>query len=236
VVDVGFGASPITTVEMADRLAKSLGAQDGGQLRVVGVEIDPARVLAAQEWLSGRGGSPRVSFVRGGFELPVAGAPILIRACNVLRQYRPEHVRHAWQLLTARLAPGGIVVEGTCDELGRLASWVTLTHPAGADGPVVESLTLAADLAHLGRPGELAARLPKILIHDNVAGEPVHAWLAELDRQWDRAAGLATFGPRQRWVAAVAAAASGWPVLGGPRRWRIGEVTVAWHAIAPSGE
>jgi hypothetical protein len=236
VVDVGFGASPITTVELAHRLAEPAGFHGADRMRVVGVEIDPARVSAAQEWLGQQVGRGSVSFVRGGFEVPVAGAPILIRACNVLRQYRADQVRPAWELMANRLAPAGVLVEGTCDELGRLASWVTLTRPAGGGVPVVESLTLSADLAHLGRPGDLAARLPKVLIHDNVAGEPVHDWLAELDRQWDRAAGLAAFGPRQRWIAAVSGAACNWPVKYGPRRWRLGEVTVAWHAIAPSWE
>jgi hypothetical protein len=225
VVDVGFGASPITTVELAARLS---GTAAG--LRVVGVEIDQQRVRTAQEWLTRRGCGEPVEFRRGGFELPVAGDPIVIRACNVLRQYQSEQVRPAWELMTARLASQGILVEGTCDELGRLASWVTLTRaPAG---PVIESLTLSVDLRYLTRPSEVAARLPKVLIHDNVAGQPVHGLLSELDRQRDRAAPLGGFGPRQRWVAAVAGTASGWPVLGGPRRWRLGEITIAWDALA----
>jgi hypothetical protein len=28
-------------------------------------------------------------------------------------------------------------------------------------------------------------------------------------------------------------AAAGWPVLDGPSRWRLGEVTVAWAAVEP---
>ena len=27
--------------------------------------------------------------------------------------------------------------------------------------------------------------------------------------------------------------AAGWPIIGGPGRWRLGEVTVAWDAVAP---
>ena len=59
---------------------------------------------------------------------------------NVLRQYGEPEVDGIWQALTKRLAPGGLLVEGTCDELGRLATWVTLD----ADGP--QTLTLAARL------------------------------------------------------------------------------------------
>ena len=40
---------------------------------------------------------------------------------------------------------------------------------------------------------------------------------------------------RQRWLAAVAGLkAAGWPVLDGPARWRLGELTVAWDAVAPA--
>ena len=48
----------------------------------------------------------------------------------------------------ARLAPGGLLVDGTCDEIGRRAAWVAVTPE---DGPV--SLTLSLRLAGLERPG-----------------------------------------------------------------------------------
>ena len=54
---------------------------------------------------------------------------MIVRAFNVLRQYDEAEVAAAWAALTARLAPGGLLVEGTCDELGRLAAWVTSTRP-----------------------------------------------------------------------------------------------------------
>ena len=106
-----------------------------------------------------------------------------------------------WKGLTERLAPGGLLVEGTCDEIGRLARWVTLDR----SGP--RTLTLAARLSTLERPSDLAERLPKALIHHNVAGQPVHALLGQLDRAWATAAPYSSFGPRQRWVETVAAAA-----------------------------
>ncbi|HEX2772200.1 MAG TPA: class I SAM-dependent methyltransferase, partial [Micromonosporaceae bacterium] len=82
-------------------------------------------------------------------------------------------------------------------------------------------------------PSDLAERLPKALIHHNVPGRPVHEFLKAFDASWAAAAGLTTFGPRQRWVAAVEAlAAQGWPLVGSTRRWRHGEVTVRWSAVA----
>jgi hypothetical protein len=216
VVDLGYGATPVTAVELRSRLARVRP-----DVRVVGVEIDPARVAAAAPAAD----PPRLTFVRGGFEL--AGLrPAVVRALNVLRQYDEPEVAGAWATMRAALAPGGVVVEGTCDELGRLASWVLLD----AAGP--RSLTLAARLSTLDSPAALAERLPKALIHHNVPGHPVHALIRALDDAWRAAAPYAPFGPRQRWTRAVEAVAAGWPVLDRPSRWRLGELTVAWSAVS----
>ena len=219
VVDLGYGASPVTTLELASRLRAVRT-----DVEVIGIEIDPVRVRAAQAFAG-----DRVSFRHGGFELPLDGrSPVLVRAMNVLRQYDEPEVAGVWAGLTARLAHGGLLVEGTCDEIGRLATWVTLD----ASGP--RTLTFSARLGTLARPSELAERLPKALIHRNVAGEPVHTLLGRLDRAWDTAAPYSSFGPRQRWVEAVRAlVADGVPVLQGPARWRLGELTVAWSAVTP---
>jgi hypothetical protein len=85
-------------------------------------------------------------------------------------------------------------------------------------------------LAGLERPSEVAER-----IHRNVPGERVHAFLVALDDAWARSAPRGTFGARQRWTATVAALREGgWPLLDGPPRWRLGELTVAWDAVRPS--
>lgn len=222
VVDLGYGATPVTAVELLSRLRRVRP-----DVEVVGVEIDPARVEAAQP-LAG----PGLSFALGGFEVPVTGGrrPLVVRAFNVLRQYDEAAVGPAWTTVRGRLADGGLLVDGTCDELGRRAAWVSVDAAAG---PV--SLTLSQRLAGLQRPSDVAERLPKVLIHRNVPGEAVHAWLTALDDAWDREAALASYGARQRFAAAVARVrADGWPVVGGPARWRLGEVTVAWSAVAPA--
>lgn len=213
VVDLGYGASAVTAVELHARVrAVRSDAQ------VVGLEIDPERVAAAQG--SAVAG---LAFARGGFEL--AGLrPLVVRALNVLRQYDEQPALQAWAVLQARLAPGGLLVEGTCDEVGRRAAWVAL------DATAPRTLTLAAHLPSLGRPGELAERLPKALIHHNVEGQAVHALLAALDGAWDRAAPYAAYGPRARWV--VACEALEWPQAG-PVRHRLGELTVPWDSVAP---
>ena len=45
-----------------------------------------------------------------------ADGPVLVRAFNVLRQYTEAEAWKAWEELCARLAPDGLLVEGTCDE------------------------------------------------------------------------------------------------------------------------
>ncbi|GAB3176419.1 hypothetical protein FHX75_121697 [Micromonospora palomenae] len=219
VVDLGYGATPVTAVELRARLATGVRAD----VRVVGLEIDPVRVAAAAPAAD----PPGLTFARGGFEL--AGLrPVLVRAFNVLRQYDESEVAAAWRTVTDRLAPGGALVEGTCDELGRLGSWVLVD----AAGP--RTLTLAARLATLETPAQLAERLPKALIHRNVPGERVHDLIRALDDAWQAAAGYAPFGPRQRWLRAVGALKqAGWPVLDRPHRWRQGELTLPWPAVAP---
>ncbi|SCE90891.1 hypothetical protein GA0070607_3093 [Micromonospora coriariae] len=219
VVDLGYGATPVTAVELRARLAAGVRRD----VRLVGLEIDPARVAAATPAAD----PPGLTFARGGFEL--AGLrPVLVRAFNVLRQYDEREVPDAWRTMTAALAPGGVLVEGTCDELGRLAGWLLID----ADGP--RTLTLAAKLTTLGSPAELAERLPKALIHRNVPGEPVHDLIRALEDAWQAAAPYATFGPRQRWLRAVThLKETGWPVLNRPHRWRHGELTLPWPSVAP---
>lgn len=222
VVDVGYGASPVTTVELFRRLRTVRP-----DVAVVGFEIDPERVAAALPYAE-----DALTFARGGFEvpLPAGRSATAIRAFNVLRQYDEDAVPAAWARMCARLAPNGVLVEGTCDELGRRAVWLGI----GADARP-RTVTFAARLAGLERPSELAERLPKALIHRNVPGEPVHTFLTAFDRAWDLHAPLAAFGARQRWLAATATLARDWPVCDRPARRRQGELTVAWSAVAPRG-
>jgi hypothetical protein len=219
VVDLGYGASPITAVELHDRLRRVRP-----DVQVVGIEIDPARVTAAKP-LEREGRTFRL----GGFEVPLddGARPTVVRAFNVLRQYAEQDVAGAWARVRERLAPDGLLVDGTCDEIGRRATWVAVD----ATGPL--SLTISLRMGGLERPSDVAERLPKVLIHRNVPGEPIHEFLSDLDRAWERSAAHASWGARQRFLAAVEQVRHRWPVLGGASRWRLGEVTVAWSAVAP---
>ena len=229
VVDLGYGASGVTAFELQHRLAKVRP-----DVEVLGLEIDPDRVRTALAQLEDvRAGStgfdPRakVGFAVGGFEVPGRHAAV-IRAFNVLRQYDESEVAPAWERMLGRLQLGGALVEGTCDEIGRIASWVTLDRT----GP--QTFTVSLRLRELDAPSIVAERLPKALIHRNVPGERVHAYLADLDRLWRVHSPLAAYGPKQRWMAAAQGMRdAGWPVVGGRARWRLGELTVRWEAVAP---
>ncbi|MEE4022035.1 class I SAM-dependent methyltransferase [Gordonia sp. PKS22-38] len=213
VVDLGYGARPDTTVEMARRLRPK--APD---LEMVGLEIDPERIVEPRDG---------VRFALGGFEL--AGLrPHLVRAFNVLRQYDESEVADAWARMQRSLAPGGLIVEGTCDEIGRRCCWFVLD----ADEP--RSLTLSWSPEHTERPSELAERLPKALIHHNVPGEPIHELLSLADRCWDIAATHAAFGPRRRWRQTLALLHQhGVPVAIARGRVVDNILTVPWSVVAP---
>ena len=216
VIDLGFGASPVTTIELAARLVRV-----EPRVRVIGLEIDPSRVATAAPDAD----PPRLDFARGGFEL-AGHRPVLIRAANVLRQYDETSALDAWQIMRAHLAHGGALVDGTCDEIGRRGAWVLLTE----DGP--QTVTFACKTDDIERPSELAERLPKALIHHNVPGERIRTFLHDFDAAWDAAAALQTFGSRQRWSAAcLGLATRGWPVS--TARSRYGEITVSWVAVSP---
>jgi hypothetical protein len=230
VVDLGYGASGVTTFELYARLARVRP-----DVRVVGFEIERGRVETARRQLEAQPDERLRSSVRfevGGFEVPLPPGEraTVVRAFNVLRQYDEAEVVPAWRTMLRRVDAGGLLIDGTCNEVGRVATWVDVS-PAGP-----RSLTIALRLAGLDRPSIAAERLPKVLIHRNVPGEPVHELLVALDRAWQLAAPLAPYGPTQRWIACVQHLSdTGWPVIGRRSRWRLGEVTVPWSSVQPRG-
>ncbi|GAA3245066.1 class I SAM-dependent methyltransferase [Nonomuraea helvata] len=222
VVDLGYGASHTTTLELFTRLRRVAPG-----VEVVGIEIDPARVAVAKPYE--REG---LSFRLGGFELPVSRPPTLVRAFNVLRQYGEAEAWHYWDVLRSGLAPDGVLVEGTSSENGRRAIWAGLSP----EGP--RTITFSARFDAFERPSDLADRLPKTLIHRNVPGERIHAFLSDFDHAWAMSAPYGAHGLKQRWLAAVRVLSTSWPVpmvppLGGPARWRLGELTLPWSAVDP---
>ena len=189
VVDLGYGETPGTTIEMHSRLLDVLPG-----IEVVGIEIDRERVLRAAPLA----GADR-RFVHGGFDLQALGLPParLVRAMNVLRQYDPSAVADAWALMGRGLAPGGLLVEGTSDPLGRRMVVNLLRRPMDPDAPLrweatLFSLSPGAD----PDPAAFQAVLPKVLIHRCTPGEPVGDWMSDWRQVWREAAPWVVHGPR----------------------------------------
>ncbi|CAF3319823.1 unnamed protein product [Rotaria socialis] len=120
-VDLGFGHTPITTLESAKRFR-----QYNARLPILGIEIDNKRVREAQRFVD------ELTFFRqGGFNLPLKVNAVtgrretvnLIRAFNVLRQYDLESdCRDSHAFICNYLNVNGILIEGTSDPWGRI--WV----------------------------------------------------------------------------------------------------------------
>jgi hypothetical protein len=131
--------------------------------------------------------------------------------------------------MQSRLAEGGLLVEGTCDEIGRLSSWITLDRHK----PLF--FTISLRLSGLELPSKVAERLPKALIHHNQPGERIYDYLQALDAAWRTNAGLGTFSPAQRWMACCEdMVAAGWPIVIDRKRWKLGELSVDFSAVQPA--
>ena len=195
-VDLGYGAEPFTTLESAERLRRANPA-----LRVLGVEIDPARVAAAQPYAD-----DITCFRLGGFNLPLLAAQgesvRAARAFNVLRQYEESDVAGAYAELAHHVLPGGLLVEGTSDPLGRL--WVAnvLRRQAGATW-TAEALVFSTNFRQPFDPAAFQAVLPKNSIHRMAPGEPIHALMEQWKAAAQRTLPERAWGER-RWFAAAA--------------------------------
>ncbi len=234
-VDLGYGAEPITTLESAQRLRRI-----NASLPVLGVEIDPERVAAAQSFVD-----ELTDFRLGGFNLPLRPRADgseetvrAIRAFNVLRQYEEGEVAGAWSAMARSLLPGGLLIEGTSEPFGRVwvanvlrrvegemgsggsqdargaaAGWGGVSPPCRQEGLLFSTnFRLGFD------PAQFQAVLPKNLIHRMAPGEPVYALLETWKRAARETMAARVWGTRQWFVAAARRlAASGYPVVLRPK-------------------
>lgn len=201
-VDLGYGAEPFTTLESAERLRRINPA-----LPVLGVEIDPARVAAAQPYAG-----DLTQFRLGGFNLPLRPrsdgsqeTARAIRAFNVLRQYEESEVAGAWETMARSLLPGGLLIEGTSEPFGRV--WVAnllRRMENGAPSLLCQEGLLFSTNFRLGfDPAEFQAVLPKNLIHRMTPGEPIYALLEAWKRAARETMAARVWGPRQWFVASA---------------------------------
>lgn len=209
-VDLGYGRVPLTTLESARSLRRL-----NPQLPVLGVEVDPNRVAEGAPYEDAI-----TAFRRGGFELPLDSMPgdpktaRVIRAMNVLRQYEEPAARQAWRVMGERLAPGGLLIEGTSSPFGRVMAVQLLRAGEGElqDAGLLFSTNFRTpETLH---PGLFRGVLPKHLIHRMVPGTDIHRFMNDWEACWERARSVQVYGLRQVWVrAALGLDAMGWPVL-----------------------
>jgi hypothetical protein len=202
-VDLGFGAEPWTTLESAARLRRA-----NPRLRVLGVEIDPERVAAALPFADSL-----TQFRLGGFDLPLLTQADgrrecvrLIRAFNVLREYNESAVAEAHATLGSQLLPGGMLIEGTSDPVGRV--WVAnlMRRPASGDtlAPLrVEGLLFSTNFGRGFEPGIFQPVLPKNHIHRVVPGWPIYGFFAEWKRAYQECLAVRSLGLRQLFAASA---------------------------------
>lgn len=207
-VDLGYGATPATTLESLGRL-RTLNPT----LPVLGVEIDPERVAAAQPFVE-----PGLEFRLGGFNLPLVlatdGRPEhvrAVRAFNVLRQYEEDAVAPALARLAESVLPDGLLVEGTSDPPGQI--WVahlwrrTSAPPSSGAAWSDEALVFSTNFRQGFDPTAFQAVLPKDLIHHVTSGEPIHAFIAAWKQAASITASQRVWGMRAWFVAAAQALA-----------------------------
>jgi len=187
-VDLGFGEEPTTTIESSIRFQKL-----NPELPVLGVEIDPERVQAAQPFEQ-----KQVSFRLGGFNLPLEPQEHarLIRAFNVLRQYEEEGVRAAYHSIHPKLLPEGLIIEGTSDPYGRI--WAANLVRKSLDSQLeYEGLVLSTNFRWGFDPRQLQTVLPKNLIHHLSPGKTIYDFFSDWKDAAKATIGFKKFGLRQ---------------------------------------
>jgi hypothetical protein len=175
---------------------------------VLGVEIDPERVAAAQPH-----SDALTSFRLGGFNLPLQnGEKVgLIRAFNVLRQYDEAEFDTAYQRLMQYVLPGGLMIEGTSDPFGRI--WVANVVRKLESGWNFEALVFSTNFRSGFDPAQFQAVLPKNLIHHVVPGEQIYGFFEAWKRSWEETIHAKVWGVRQWFMAtAEALAAKGYNI------------------------
>ena len=176
-VDVGFGQTLATTLESLEafRLAGFRG-------RVVAVDIDEKRVeLARQQH------GAEVDVRTGGFELPLREGEHarLVRAMNVLRQYREQEVPDAWERMGRNLVEGGLLLEGTSSKHGSMLSSHLLRKTSG--GLRREGLLFSTTFVRGFAPMQMRDYLPRDLRRRVVAGERIATFFDAWTAAWQEA-------------------------------------------------
>ena len=175
VVDVGLGAEPDTTLELHAALAERVPG-----VVTLGLDVDAERVERLRERAV-----PGVQARLGGFDTALPAAQ-LVRAANLLRQYRLDAVDDALEAMGRWLAPEGLLVEGTTDRHGERGVFRVLEPTAAGLRPV--RLVLLCDPAARGfAPWALTAYVPRGLGWHGHPGPQLAPFFEAWNRAFDAA-------------------------------------------------
>jgi hypothetical protein len=186
-VDLGFGEHPWTTLESVQAF-RALNPR----LQALGVELEPWRVEAAQAHADALTG-----FRQGGFALPLRpGESVrLVRAMNLLRQYRPEEVPAIHRELGEALLTGGLLVEGSTDTPGAvLVAHLLRRVPERLER---EALLFHTDFRRGFAPLLFRDWLPRDLRRRVRPGEPIQEFFAAWLEAWQQARAEGWREPRE---------------------------------------
>lgn len=195
-VDLGYGFEPFTTLETAERLRSQ-----NPRLQVLGVEIDPERVKAAEPFAD-----EQTFFRLGGFNLPLKeGEQVrLIRAFNVLRQYEESEWAAPIEQLGQQLIPGGMLLEGTSNPFGSVWTANIIRRSQIPPYPVLHEGFLFSTNFHMGfTPDLFQPVLTKNYIHRMVPGEKIYEFMERWKTACRNQAPMRTYGLRTLFCAAA---------------------------------
>jgi hypothetical protein len=231
IVDVGYGAYAWTALEMVERLGRI-----NAKVRLLGLEIDPQRVEAAQYYVD----PPRLDFRLGGFNVTDAlngERARLIRCYNVLRQYDEAAVVPALQQMADGLEPGGVLIEGTSNPSGRLVAFDVYQNEP--EGLLHRALVFGTNFRAPVEAVDFQAILPKRLIHhmrdDSTENAPISParFFADWQREWVlRRVPDQVAAPRPTWIAVGEALLGRYPISRHPGLLRRGYLELRTALLA----
>ena len=195
-VDLGYGFEPFTTLETAERLRVM-----NPKLSVLGVEIEPERVRAAEPYCDGL-----TDFRLGGFNLPLrAGEGVrILRAFNVLRQYDEDEVYPCLSHLGKQLIPGGMLLEGTSNPFGMVWTANIVRKRSHPPFDVYRAGFVFSTNFHMGFEPELFQPvLTKNYIHRCVEGETIFDFLERWKAACRNQSPMRSYGLRSLFRAAA---------------------------------
>ena len=190
-VDLGYGFDARTTLESAARFRHL-----NPDLRILGVEIDKERVVAALPFAD-----DKTFFRLGGFNLPLLeGETVrLIRAFNVLRQYEEKDFAPAYERLARYVLPGGLMIEGTSNPFGSIWS-ANVARRMDDESWKMEALVFSTNFRLGFDVEEFQTILPKNLIHRVVPGQPLYDFFEAWKRSAAENMAAKVYGTKQWFI------------------------------------